>query len=160
MHVDPTDFMDICDLRYTYSTGIDTRDWELHRSIFTDRIAMDFSSYSGRPRAEVAADDWVAGLQPLFTGLAATQHSMTNPRVEVNGDDATLKMYMQAEHFLDHDDPNVWFTIGGYYTDRLHRNAGRWRITEVTLTVFWRRGDPDIMVTAVERGRAALGLDA
>jgi hypothetical protein len=27
----------------------------------------------------MSADEWVAGLVSLFTGLAATQHSMTNP---------------------------------------------------------------------------------
>jgi hypothetical protein len=160
MTTNPGDFMEICDLHYAYAQGIDTRDWTLHRSIYCDRVAVDFSSYSGRPAAEMAADDWVAGLRPLFHGLAATQHSMTNPRVAVNGDEATLTMYMQAEHLLDHDDPSAWFTIGGFYTDSIRRTGGRWRIAGVTLTTLWRRGRADIMVTAAERGRAALDLTA
>lgn len=154
------DFVEICDLRYAYATGIDTRNWTLYRSIFTDRVTIDFSSYSGRPPAEMGADDWVAGLQPLFAGLAASQHSMTNPRLTVEGDDATLTMYMQAEHILDHDEPMAWFTIGGYYTDRVRRTNGRWLISEVTLTTLWRRGRPEIMIAAADRGRAALGLDS
>jgi SnoaL-like domain len=158
MPVRPEDFIEICDLCYTYATGVDSRDWVLYRSVFTDRIAIDFSSYNGRPKSEMSADDWVSGLKPLFTGLAATQHSMTNPRVVVDGDQATLTMYMQAEHILDHDDPTAWLTIGGYYTDQLRRTAGRWRINEVTLTILWRRGRPDIMVRAAERGRVALGI--
>ncbi len=158
MAVSPADFMEICDLRYTYAQGIDRRDWALHRTIYCDRVAIDFSSYSGRPAAEMAADDWVARLRPLFHGLAATQHSMTNPRVAVNGDEATLTMYMQAEHILDHEDPAAWFTIGGYYTDTIRRTGGRWRISGVTLTTLWRRGQEGIMVTAAARGRAELGV--
>jgi hypothetical protein len=123
MTVNPTDFIEICDLRYAYAEGIDTRDWALHRSIYLDRVTIDFSSYSGRPAAVMAADDWVAGLRPLFRGLVATQHTMTNPRVSVEDDTATLRMSMEAKHFLDHDDPSAWFTIGGYYTDSVRRKA-------------------------------------
>lgn len=145
------DFMAVCDLKYRYAAGIDTRDWALYRSIFSDTVDIDFSSYSGRPPATMTADEWVAGVQPLFTGLAATQHSMTNPRLEVEGDRATLRMYMQAEHILDHGDPSAWFTIGGFYTDRAVRKNGGWTLTAVKLTVFWRRGRFDIMEQAVAR---------
>lgn len=155
------DVTEICDLRYRYAMGIDTRDWALHRSIFTDDIVMDFSSYNGRPAsgAPVRADDWVSGLKPLFHGLAATQHTMTNPQVSINGDAAQLRMYMQAEHFLDFDDPTAWFTIGGYYTDDVVRTPQGWRCRGVTLTVFWRRGRADIMPVAVSRGSTALAQD-
>lgn len=145
------DYMEVCDLKYRYAAGIDTRDWDLYRSIFTDTVDIDFSSYHGRPAATMPADEWVAGVQPLFTGLVATQHSMTNPRVEVEGDRATMRMYMQAEHVLDSDDPSAWFTIGGYYTDQLERTGAGWKLSAVTLTVFWRRGRPDIMEQAVAR---------
>jgi len=157
---DPVDFLAVCDLRYRYATGIDTRDWPLHRSIYTDEIEMDFSSYNGAPARRLAADAWVEGLKPLFHGLAATQHSMTNPRVTVEGDSATLVMYMQAEHVLDHEDQDAVFTLGGYYSDLVVRTAAGWRISAVTLTVFWRRGRPDIMATALERGRRLLGEGA
>ena len=80
---------------------------------------------------------------------------MTNPRLTVDGDDAVMTMYMQAEHILDADDPTSWFTVGGYYTNRVRRTGTHWRICAVTLTILWRRGRPDIMVEAAERGRAA-----
>ena len=109
------DFTEITRRVYEYAYGIDTRDWELYRSIFADDVTMDFSSYngSGGPQ-QMAADAWVAGLVPLFTGLDATQHSMSNPLVDVDGDQARCRMYMQAAHFLV-DDPEPEFTIGGYY---------------------------------------------
>ena len=147
--MDFADFEAITRLRYQYAVSLDTRDWTLHRSIYTDHITMDFTSYSGgEGPLMMTADDWVAGLQPLFNGLSATQHVMTNPLVDVDGDCATQRMYMQAEHFLQQDGVQHEFAIGGYYDDHLVRQDQQWRINAVTLTVLWRRGDPDIMQRA------------
>jgi len=64
-------------------------------------VEIDFLSYSGCPAATMSADALLARVRPLFTGLAATQHSMTNPQVDVDGDRTTRRMCMQAEHVLD-----------------------------------------------------------
>ncbi|MEQ9452204.1 MAG: nuclear transport factor 2 family protein [Pseudomonadales bacterium] len=144
-----SDFAAITRLRYQYAYSLDSRDWELHRQLYTEQIEMDFSSYSGGDGAvRMEADAWVDGLKPLFSGLSATQHVMTNPLVDVQGDRATQKMYMQAEHFLLEDGVQREFAIGGYYDDQLRRTATGWRIEAVKLTVLWRRGDAEIMVRA------------
>jgi hypothetical protein len=153
--ISPEDFIEISDLCYRYAAGVDGRDWALLRSIFTDRVVFNYSSLTGRPAVELAADDWVAGIKPMFTALAATQHSMTNPRVTAEGDGALLTMYLQAEHVLDPDDSSAWFTVGGYYSNRATRINGRWLLSGVTLTIRWRRGRPDVLTIAAERGRSA-----
>lgn len=141
----------VTDTVYRYAWGIDTRDWALYRSIFADHVAIDFTSYNpASVAAEMAADDWVANLIPLFTGLDATQHTMTNPLVDIDGDTARCRMYMQAVHMFT-EDPEPEFTIGGYYDDQLVRTTNGWRLNAVTLTVTWRRGNPDIMRRARER---------
>lgn len=154
----PTDLSDteqIVRCVYEYAYGIDLNDFELYRSVFTDQVRMDFTSYSGGEAQSLAADDWVAHLKPLFLGLDSTQHSMTNPLVDVNGDSARCRMYMRAAHFLV-DDPEPEFTIGGYYDDELARTADGWKISAVTLNVWWRRGNEAIMPAAIERGQATL----
>lgn len=143
--------------RYEYAFGIDTRDWALHRSIFTDEVTMDFTSYSGGDPRTVSADDWVDGLKPLFHGLDASQHTMTNPMVDVDGDRARCRMTMSAAHFL-FEDPEPEFTIGGWYDDRLVKVDDTWLIEAVTLTVWWRRGNEAIMGKARELGLQRLGL--
>jgi len=139
---------------YQYAYGIDARDWDLYRSLFADRVMIDFSSYNGRPASEMAADDWVEHIRPLFTGLDATQHSMSNPVVTVDGVRAHCRMYVQAAHFLT-SDPEPEFTIGGYYHDGLVRSGGGWLIDSVTEVVWWRRGNPQIMEEAKLRGAHA-----
>lgn len=134
---------------YDFAFGIDSRDYDLFRSVFTDRVELDYSSYHGGPARTMDADDWVAACASLFDGLQATQHSMSNPVVDLDGDRARCRMYMQAVHVLPNPDGDAEFTIGGYYDDRLVRTGdGRrsgWRIEAVQLTVWWRRGNPDIM---------------
>jgi hypothetical protein len=149
------DHQQICELVHRYALGIDTRDWAMFRSIFADEITIDFSSYREQPATTIGADDWVARVQPVFLGLAATQHAMFNPIVEIDGDAATCIMAMRATHALEHGHDDAWFTIGGYYRDTFVRIGGGWRITGVTLVVLWRRGDESIMSTAARRGTAA-----
>jgi hypothetical protein len=110
---------------------------------------------------QMNVDQWVATITPLFDGLDATQHTMSNPVVEVDGNSARCRVYMQATHFLWRDDLQAVtgsaepeFTIGGYYDDHLVLDAdGSWRIDAVTLTVWWRRGNEAIMELA--RGAAS-----
>lgn len=149
--MEASDKLAVAETVYRYATGVDRRDWTLYRSSFADTVTFDFSSYGpDSPPRRMSADEWVAGVVPLFTGLAATQHSMTNPVATIDGDTAAITMYVQAHHVFDPTDAASWYTIGGYYEDTLARVDGRWLLTEVRLTVTWRAGDPEIM----ERARA------
>ncbi len=142
---------------YRYATGVDRRDWALYRSLFADTVTVDFSSFDPhlKPRV-VSADDWVAGIVPLFTGLAATEHTMTNPLAVVDGVEATITMDVRAHHVHDPDDPASWYTVAGHYDDTLVRVDSRWLLTGVRLTVTWSAGDPAIMELAREAGKRLL----
>ena len=152
------DKLAVAECVYRYATGVDTRDWALYRAIFTDEIELDFSSYDpGRKPVSMAADDYVDGLKPLFGGLAATQHMMSNPLVELDGDNAEITMYVRAHHIFDPADPESFYTIGGYYRNRLVRERGNWKLVRVQLNVTWALGHPEIMEAARARGKS-LGL--
>jgi hypothetical protein len=72
------DRAEISDVQLRYATGLDSRDWSLFRSIFTDEIETDFSSvFGGEPR-KVSADRWTEAARRSVGGLAATQHMITN----------------------------------------------------------------------------------
>ena len=153
------DKLAVAECVYRYATGVDTRDWALYRSLFADEIEIDFSSYGpGQPAVTMAADDWVAGLKPLFGGLAATQHMMSNPLVELEGDSAEITMYVRAHHVFDPEDPESYYTIGGYYRNRLVCEGGDWKLVRVHLNVSWRLGHPEIMDAARASGISASSL--
>ncbi|MBO00849.1 MAG: hypothetical protein CL438_09355 [Acidimicrobiaceae bacterium] len=89
------DKLAVAETIYHYALGIDTKDFDLYRSIFADEVEIDFSSYEGSSVVEpslLAGDQWVRRVQPLFVGLAATQHTMTNPLAVIDGDSATCRM--------------------------------------------------------------------
>ena len=155
--MDASDKLAVAETVYGYAIGVDRRDWTLYRSLFADTVTIDFSSYDpDRTPRQMSADKWVAGMIPLFTGLAATQHSMTNPLVTIDDDNAAITMYVHAHHVFDPTDPASWYTIGGYYDDNLARVDGRWLLTGVRLTVAWRAGDPGIMDLAQAEGTRRL----
>ncbi len=118
----------------------------------------------------MSVDDWLGAVTPLFTGLDATQHTMSNPIVEFGGRRrARCRVYMQAAHFLWRDDldeatgsAEPEFTIGGYYDDALVVDPDGphgWRIEAVTLTVWWRRGNAALMELARDIGSSRLAGD-
>jgi len=150
--------IDVAQTVYAFAYGIDDRDWGAHRSVFVgpdDEITFDYESYNDRPAIRMNADSWLDAVTPLFIGLDATQHTMSNPIVEIEPGDraARCRVYMQAAHFLwagDVAEPE--FTIGGYYDDHLVLDeGGNWKIDAVKLTVWWRRGNEEIMELARQR---------
>ena len=150
-----TDESEVARVLYRYALGVDTRDWVLYRSVFADTLSADFSGFDpDLPPMRIKADQWVAGIKPVFTGLAASHHAMTNPLPAIDGDDATITMYVRAHHVLDPDDPRAFYTVGGYYQNSLVKTDGSWLLSEIKLTVTWRAGDPGVMARARIRGGA------
>jgi len=150
--MDDTELADklaVAETVYRYARGVDRRDWYAYRAIFTERVTVDFSGYDpNRAPVEMAIDDWIAQIRPQFEGLHATQHLMTNPLAEVDGDRAAITMSVRAHHVFEPGVDDSWFTIGGFYENELVRSANAWLLTRVKLTVTWRMGRPEIMDAA------------
>jgi len=147
----------ISDVVIAYATGIDRRDWALYRSIFTDPVHIDFSSFSGGSGTEMAREDWVQRVRGLQDGFDATQHLSTNHvvRLDAFGPDglasaATCVSEMHAQHYVA-DQPVTFCTLGGHYTNQLVRTPDGWRIRSCTLTVRWETGTRAIFPIALDR---------
>ncbi len=50
--MDSSDKLAVAETVYHYATGVDRRDWALFRSLFTDIVTIDFSSFGSdlKPR--------------------------------------------------------------------------------------------------------------
>lgn len=145
---------------HDFAAGIDHRDFALYRSVFADEFELDYSSYRAGNVGRWKADDWVARAQQVFLGLDATAHNLTNHRVTVAGDTATIRAYVRADHVLIDEGVTRLYTLGGWYEDDLVRvvdgGPGAWRITHKRLHVRWNEGDPSIMEIARERVRQGI----
>lgn len=129
--------------------GIDMRDWELYRSIFTDEIETDFTSWSGGEPRTLTADQWVAGIRTGISGFRATQHMIVPYTIEFSGPaEATSIAYMYAQHYLPNDQGDNFLWLGGHYTNEAVRVADRWKFKRVQLTVTWTTGNRNVFQLA------------
>jgi len=139
---------------YRFADGLDRRDWVQYRAVFTDEIDLDYSSYRPTSIGVWAADDWVARAAALFPGLDATQHTITNPIVELDGDRARIRAYVRADHVYVGAPGGDIYTLGGYYDDGLVRTDDGWRIHRKSLHMRWQEGNRPLMQLALERAQA------
>ncbi len=131
----------ISEVIYRYSTGVDSKDWELFRTCFTDPVNADFTS-TGVPAPRVfPLDTWIRVVQKTLSPFKLTQHYNSNVIVKLNGDEATATVYLKARHLHGGDREGKFWDVGGYYTDRLVRTAQGWKIAAVKFTQTWTEGE-------------------
>jgi hypothetical protein len=133
----------ISDVVIAYATAVDRRDWALLRSLFTDRVFLDFRTFDPSLYRELAADE-VVELARRLGAFDATQHISANHTHAIDGDRATCVSYMQAGHFLTRPDGQYVCFLYGYYTTSLVRTAAGWKIDRYALTVTAQHGDPRV----------------
>jgi hypothetical protein len=73
--------------------------------------------------------------------MAATQHQLGNHRIELDGDEAVCRTYVEAMHVALVDGEEEWCLVGGEYNDRLRRTPSGWRIVLKKLDVRWTIGN-------------------
>ena len=76
---------------------------------------------------------------------------ITNQVITLNGDEATCVAYVQARHHLPNETGGSDQVMYGYYTNRLVRTAGGWKIRARKLTVTWNEGNMHIFELARRR---------
>jgi hypothetical protein len=142
---------EITDTMHTYATAVDTCDWALLRSIFTDQFTNGtFTSDTG-DRIAVDGDYWMKQLPALLEGFDATQHFLSNHRVTIDEDHARCVSYVCARHFYA-DAPGVnHYTVGGYYDCDFTRTQVAWKMSIRRMFVTWTEGDPGLLGKARER---------
>jgi hypothetical protein len=132
----------------------------MYRSVFTDEIDLDYSSWRAESIGRWRADDWVARGQRLFPGLTATRHALSNLLVTLDGDGCRVRTNVCADHVLVAGEHSLRvFTLNGHYDDRCVRTGDGWKITGKRLVVEWSVGDREVLAIAAERvASGAAGL--
>lgn len=145
----------IVGLLYAYASAVDTSDWNLFRSLFTDQIELDFSSVNNQRPGSVPLDAWVGYLASLRSALVATQHFITNPQVCVSMDRASCTAYVRGEHVVGSRARRSLYTIGARYMNGFARLPQGWRMYRMTVAQLWDDGDRQGMEAARAAASAA-----
>ncbi len=130
------DKQEIAELCVRYTTALDTKDWALLESCFTDSPSFVHPGGSLRGFDEILART-SAALNPLDV----TQHLLGNITVEVAGATAHSTCYFQAQHVRAGTSGGDLYLIAGRYADTLERTPAGWRIAERVQTYMWRDGN-------------------
>jgi SnoaL-like domain len=150
----------IARLTFDYARGIDDRDWVTFRSVFADTCEVDFRSWSGAPAATMASDVWVHAVRSVMGGFDATQHLMTNLRLEPVASGVVVGINeAQAQHWFEADTMTsfgrpaepAWCTLGGTFTNQYADTGDGWRIAACRFTLRWRTGDDSLFALARQR---------
>jgi hypothetical protein len=116
----------IAEVLIRYATGIDSKDWPLLRSCWTDEIDVDYQQL-GRFTSPDALTDV---MRHLHENMGPTYHRLSNFVINVDGDLATVRSYVHAVLMFQPDDDTNWVDALGHYDDVFVRTADGWRINK------------------------------
>jgi 3-phenylpropionate/cinnamic acid dioxygenase small subunit len=121
----------IADVLIRYATGIDSKDWALLRTCWTEDVDVDYGEVGRYAGADAITDL----MKQLHQGMGPTYHRLSNIAVTVDGDRATARSYVFAHLQALPDDPASWVEALGHYDDELVRTPQGWRIATRTTQI-------------------------
>lgn len=144
---DAADRLAVVDALYRFAAGIDLRDKEVLASSLAENAVSDF-----RPAAAKAGFEYpvIEGRDVIVSALTTslstldTTHSVSNPRVTIDGDTARMDVLVEAQH-VPRNDPSRHYLMKNRYDVELARNGDIWVITRNTVDNIWRSGDPAVL---------------
>ena len=117
------DQQDIAAVLLCYATGIDRRDWQLFRTVFTDDCELDYGEIGSFKGVDAVTEF----MQQAHAMAGHTMHRLTNQVIAVDGDTAEARTYVDALIMLSDNSSGV--NAAGFYDDELVRTDDGWRVT-------------------------------
>lgn len=126
------DELEISALLTRYCRAVDSKNWELYRSLFTADAQLD---YSAAGLVVGTIDDAVTYLSRHQDGISVGMHYVTNIESTPTDDGAdVVAMWFNAVGLPGKDSTSFF---GGRWYDTLARTEGGWRIKTLRLEVIW-----------------------
>ena len=132
-----SDEAEIAALLYRYARAVDTKDWELYRSVFTDDAYIDYSAAGAVAGGRDEVVDWFAA---NFGAIPWSMHYITNIESEIDGDTARVRAMFYNPMQL----PGIaeMSACGGYYHHELVRTSDGWRSRHLREESVWFVNSP------------------
>jgi 3-phenylpropionate/cinnamic acid dioxygenase small subunit len=128
------DTLEIHEQLARYARGVDTKDWELWKTVFTPSAVVDYTSASAG--APVGSPDEVAAwLEQGLKVVPMTQHFISNIEVELNGNKAKVRaMFYNPMQLPGVADMSF---CGGYYHHEFVRTQEGWKSERLVEENVW-----------------------
>lgn len=137
-----SDRLAVSDLLDDYAHGVDTKDWGLVASVFTEDAQLDYSAFGG-PNGP--APDVVAWIRDSVSSFPMTQHHVTNRRITIDGDAASCSAELFAPMGMAAGDGKMNLLLtGGRYIDTFRRTKLGWKISARVCENAWIGMGPEV----------------
>jgi hypothetical protein len=130
----------IIDQTIAYCWAIDERNWTALHHIFLSGATAELGNGT-----ENGIDAIVARISGVLNPLDSSQHLVSNHQVAVNGDTATSRCYLQAQHVRRSAQNGRNYLVAGRYEDSWARTPQGWRISHRRLVVMWTDGNSRVV---------------
>jgi 3-phenylpropionate/cinnamic acid dioxygenase small subunit len=127
-----SDKIEIQELLARYARGVDTKDWELWKAVFTSDAVLDYSS-AGIPVG--SRDDIAAIFEDAFKTIPMAQHFISNVEIDLDGDRAKARaMFLNPMHLPGMAEQSY---CGGSYHHDLVRTPAGWKSEHLVEDNMW-----------------------
>ena len=148
------DVAEIRGLMDRYGSTVDERDWAAFAELFDDNVSKQYTGIEpARETKTVSRADHVAGVAGVLGVFDATQHMITNVQVTLDGDRATCRAAMRAEHWLSGLLGAPRYTMFGVYRNGFRRTPDGWKIDHLDIEIVREDGNHGVWDEAIRRAR-------
>ncbi|PSV48657.1 nuclear transport factor 2 family protein [Photobacterium indicum] len=135
------DKQEMTEIMYKFARALDRVDGKLMKSTYwedaieehQDPIFPDLFFYNDNAHA------FVEPAMEGFRALKTTQHRISNPLIEIDGDTATAECYVWAYHVHEENGVDKEGILGGRHHFRFERRDGVWKIKHRSTVFDWNQ---------------------
>lgn len=117
--------------------GADERNWRKVADVMDNHVMLDYSSMSGSPASSLTPEQITSAWAAFLPGFDRTNHKLTDFKVQVKDNLASVTYSGTADHFYNE---KVW-TVEGSYTTQLKLTNDNWLVTAHTFHFKQQGGD-------------------
>ena len=130
----------IIDVTHNYCWALDRNQWDELDDVFLPEATAVLGVRECADRAAIK-QMCSASLTPLDD----SQHIVATHQIRVDGDTATSRCYLHAQHIRRDAEGGPHWVFAGRYEDDLVRTADGWRIKHRHLIQMWTEGNPEVV---------------
>jgi len=130
----------IIELTHRYCWALDSKQFDLLDTVFLPDATAELRSDPLEGRDAIRHR-----IRGAVESLDATQHTVSNHLVTIDGDTASSRTYLHSQHVRRGTAGGDLYVIAGRYEDELVRTPDGWRILFRRLVTVWSEGNLDVV---------------
>ncbi|MDF2583284.1 MAG: hypothetical protein K0R33_1927 [Mycobacterium sp.] len=115
-------------VKYRYLRALDTKHWDDFADTLTEDVIGDYGESLGEEHHFTDRATLVEFMRNAMPAGVITEHRVTHPEIDIDGDQATGIWYLQDKVIAA--EFNFMLVGAGFYHDTYRRTADGWRISK------------------------------